>query len=156
MKKISKSKGNKVALRIVQKTGHPEVTKVIDAKKHIEIIVTPMDNRTSTVKDHGECAMAVACKRQQNADAVIISMKSAYVIKGNVAYRYQVPTSTSREVVSFDRSGGFAPGKYQLRAPSLTNRLGTYWLAKNPKKRPPIRPRVRHVTQNVRTSLLAK
>jgi CheY-specific phosphatase CheX len=87
------------ALRIVKKF-FPEVTDVEDAEKSQVIEVT--------------CAMAVACKRKYNLDGVIISVKTAYLIKGKKAKRFSLPESVSREIVSFDRDSGFAAGQYRL------------------------------------------
>lgn len=104
------------ALSIVRKY-FPEVNKVSDAKASLSIEVTKHDDQVATKKAHKGCAMAVACKRKLNLDGVIISVKTAYMIKGNKAIRFRVPERVSREVVSFDRGGGFEPGKYKLNKP---------------------------------------
>jgi hypothetical protein len=75
-------------------------------------------------KDHKTCAMAVACKRKLGLDGVLISVKTAYLVRGKVAQRYLLPESVSREVVSFDRGAGFAPGKYKLSKMPKSLRLG--------------------------------
>lgn len=93
------------ALRLVQKY-YPEVTKVIDGKKPIRVEVTKKDSNSAAVRDHKACAMAVACKRKLNLDGVLISVSTAYLVKGKKATRFQLPPSVSREVVSFDRHGG--------------------------------------------------
>jgi len=92
----------------------PKVVKVKDAYEILKVTVTDADNKSSLVKDHNACAMAVACKHKTKADGVIISVTSAYIIKGDEATRYKLPGSVSREVVSFDRKAGFMPGDYQL------------------------------------------
>jgi hypothetical protein len=101
---------------------HPEVTKVVDAKKNITIKVTDEDCRGSTSKAPNECAMATAFKRTY--DGAIISVASAYLVKGKTAYRYKVPITVAREIVTFDRHHDFAPGEYRLTAPRGTQRLG--------------------------------
>jgi hypothetical protein len=58
------------------------------------------------------------------ADGVIVAVTKAYVIIGNRATRYALPESVSREVVSFDREAGFAPGVYMMRPPKPTDKLG--------------------------------
>ena len=111
------------ALQIVQKF-FPNVKHVLDADKPITVEVTKQDNLSAARRNHKACAMAVACKKKTQADGVIISVKTAYVIKGNQAIRYKMPESASREIVSFDRNAGFGVGEYTLRAPGKTERLG--------------------------------
>jgi hypothetical protein len=88
--------------------------------------VTEKDEKASKKKDHGECAMATAVKRQEKATSVIISASTAYVIRGAEAVRYKVPEAVSREVVSFDRGSSFEAGDYKLKAIPKSGRLGTY------------------------------
>jgi hypothetical protein len=111
------------ALEIVQKY-FPEVTKVVDAKESITIEVTDKDNKSASVRNHKACAMAVACKKKEHADGVIVSISKAYVIKGGTATRYEVSEHAVREIVSFDRNAGFTPGDYTLKAPCARQRLG--------------------------------
>jgi hypothetical protein len=92
----------------------PEVTKVVDATESITAQVTSRDNKTGSVKDARDCAMARACKREFDLDGVIISLSTAYTIKGDTATRYAVPTSLAREIVTFDRAKQFEPGTYRL------------------------------------------
>src|ERR1700690_1730496 len=113
------------ALQIV-KEYFPEVTDVEDGTKDIEVEVTKRDNDSADVRNHKGCAMAVACKRKQEADGVIISVNTAYIIKGKKAKRYKLPESVSREVISFDRNGGFSPGEYHLRPPRTSEVLGAH------------------------------
>lgn len=146
-----------VALKIVQKY-HPKVKRVVDAKKPIVITVTPEDGTTDGVRDHTKCAFAQACERQEHADAAIVSVRSAYVVKGDKAVRYRVPETVSREVVAFDRSNGdgFAPGKYQLKVYSKRDRIGNYRPSgKHNGKKPTHTPKLRHFTGGIRSSLLA-
>jgi hypothetical protein len=101
------------ALSIVNKY-FPEVTEVEDAEDAITVEVTKHDESVATRKAHKTCAMAVAAKREMHLDGVIISVKTAYMVKGKKAIRFSVPEHVSREVVSFDRGAGFQPGKYKL------------------------------------------
>lgn len=110
-------------LRIVQKF-FPEVTSVTDAVKPIQIEVAQADSKNAKVRNHQACAMAVACKRAMKADGVIVALTKAYVIMGKRAVRYQLPESVSREVISFDREAGFAPGTYQMSVPNPNAKLG--------------------------------
>lgn len=114
------SKG-KSALGIVRKY-HPNVTKIVEAKKDLHIEVTKDDCRKSKSKSPSSCAMARACSREY--DGAIISLAVAYMIKGDTAIRYMVPQSVSREIVSFDRNHNFAPGEYQLKKVTKANKLG--------------------------------
>lgn len=111
------------ALKIVQEF-FPDVKRVIDAKEQYVVEVSTNDNNSAKVRNHRACAMAVACKRMTKADGVIVSVKTAYIIQGGVATRFHLPESASREVVSFDRNAGFAPGTYTLNPPSKGHQLG--------------------------------
>src|ERR1051326_6531211 len=84
------------ALKIVQKF-YQNVTAVKDATKSLEIQVESKDVKSSSVRNHKECALAHACKRLQDVDGVIMSVSTAYIIKGDIAYRYQVPETASRD-----------------------------------------------------------
>ena len=139
------------ALEIVRKF-HPEVTTVRDANKDIMISVTSKDVNSSEVKKHKNCALAVACKRQ--FDGAIVSLKTTYLIRGTVATRYLTTESASREIVSFDRKGGFSVGDYKLKKPSPTLRLGS---GRQPSEKGGNRkqspPRFQHRTDNVREKI---
>jgi hypothetical protein len=144
------------ALSVVKKF-FPEVTKVTDGKKAITIEVTAADDRTATKRAHKTCAMAVACKRKFDLDGVVISVATAYLVKDKKATRYQLPPSVSREVVSFDRDGGFRPGEYQLSAIPKSNRLGREPQGKHQggPSVDKVRPLVHH-TEGIRTALGSK
>ena len=109
------------ALELVR-SRYADVTKVVDAKKPLEIEVTAADLAKAKTKDHQNCALAQACKRA--FDGAIVSLSTAYVVRGKTATRYVIPPTVSREIVAFDRSGGFIPGEYHFNAPPLTERLG--------------------------------
>jgi hypothetical protein len=138
------------ALHIVQKE-FPQVTNVIDADKPITIEVTEADSKNARLKNHKKCALAEACKRKEHADGVLISIGTAYVIKGNRAIRYRVPELTAREIVSFDRHGGFQPGVYELKTNHASAKIGADHRGGSytgTGKR-----RTKHRTENIRTSL---
>ena len=115
------NKKQKSVLSIVRKY-HPEVTQVVDASKSIEISVSKADCKSGKFSEPDNCAMAKAFQREH--DGAIISLSSAYIIDGTKAVRYKVPESVSREIVSFDRNHQFAPGEYQLRPPSASEKIG--------------------------------
>lgn len=110
------------ALQIVRKFA-PGVTKVVDAAANTTIEVTKANTESKAVKNHQECALAVACKQKMKLDDVIISRSMAYLIRGKTAVRYKLPENVSREIVAFDRGGKFAAGEYDLKKPQPTNLL---------------------------------
>lgn len=133
----------------------PDVSKVIDAKRDLFIEVTKHDDKAGKKGKHQECALAVACKRKYNADSVLISRSTAYIIKGKKATRFHLPSTVSREITSFDRGAGFEPGVYELHRPS-TKLTGKKHGGKAPNhsKRDNSRPkRFIHRTSNIRFSL---
>jgi hypothetical protein len=155
-----RNKIGRVALGVVQKFA-PKVKSVRDADDDLMVEVTSKDEKASKRKDHGECAMAVAVKRQEKATSVIISSRTAYVIKGTEAVRYKVPEAVSKEVVSFDRGSSFESGDYKLKAFPKSGRLGSYH-AKDTRE-DNSRPRTGgaakrfiHHTANIRERLKAK
>lgn len=95
----------------------PGVSSVEDATRALTIEVTRGDEARATRKAHKDCALAVACKRSKGLDGVIVSVKTAYLIKGTKAIRYNLPERVSREIISFDRGSRFEPGVYQLITP---------------------------------------
>jgi hypothetical protein len=153
------------ALDIVRRY-FPDVKTVKDAEEEAHIQVTTRDNQHAKVKNHTSCAMAVACKRAYQADGVIISISVAYIIKNGVAIRFRLPESIAREVVSFDRKGGFAPGEYKMLAPDQKHTVNgkrhgpphdpteerDVDLPKNPLKK----HRFVHFTEGIRTVLGSK
>lgn len=95
---------------------YPNVTQCHDAKRPVEIEIKARDVNTATKKDATACAMANAICREWKADEAVIGLSYSYVIKGNTAMRFLTPLSVQREIVSFDRSKDFRPGKYHLAA----------------------------------------
>lgn len=102
----------------------PNVKSVTDADDNAVVEVTTTDVKNSAKKDLNGCAMAVAAKRQFHATGMIVAPSVAYVIKHDKAIRFQLPTSVQKEIVSFDRGGGFASGTYQLNYPKKSQRIG--------------------------------
>jgi hypothetical protein len=139
------------ALAIVRKY-FPKVEEVADGDKAINVEVTKADSNSAAVRNKEGCAMAVACKRKTKADGVLVARSVAYIIKGKTATRYDVPQSVQKEIVSFDREAGFAPGNYQLVPTSPANRFGEY-RGYSPKTRMGKAPRFSHHTTGIRTAL---
>jgi hypothetical protein len=124
-------KYGKSALKIIQKY-YPAVKVVLDAKSDIGINVTATDCAKATMKAPNNCAMARAFKR--NFDGAIVSTAVAYLILDKTAYRYMVPQSVTRELVSFDRHKEFAPGGYYLCRPTGSEKLGPRKYALKPER----------------------
>lgn len=103
---------------------YPEVTKVVDAKRGTKVTVTTKDCENGVGKAPNICAIAKAAMRHY--DGAIISLSRAYLIKGSVAYRYEVPGHVTRELVVFDRSHQFNPGVYRLERMAKDHRFGEH------------------------------
>ncbi|CAM5998729.1 unnamed protein product [Sphagnum balticum] len=146
------------ALSIVQQA-FPNVNKVVDATEDSVIEVTRRDTSSATVRNHKACAMAVACKRKLKLDGVIMSISTAYLIKGDTATRYLVPTAVGREITAFDRNAAFEPGEYRLKAAPETAKLGGVRgtiPAKSGRANGNLSKRFRHKTEGIRASLGSK
>src|SRR6267142_2410552 len=145
------------ALALVKKF-FPEVKTVTDAKKNVNIEVTNADDKAAAKKSHKTCAMAVACKRKFKLDGVVISVNRAYLVKGDRARRFVLPPSVEREVVSFDRGGGFEPGEYELSKVPKGSTLGRKKSKANGKEgaHSPGQPKHIHRTGGIRVSLGSK
>ncbi|MDA4119962.1 MAG: hypothetical protein OK436_05190 [Thaumarchaeota archaeon] len=144
------------AISVVRKF-FPEVKFIEDAGRNAMIEVTKADEASAKRKSHKTCAMAVACKRKFSLDGVVISVNTAYLVKGDTAKRYVLPQSVSREVVSFDRDGGFAPGEYQLSKVPEARKLGKHDTGNGHGPNGHVKERVfRHHTEGIRTSLGSK
>jgi hypothetical protein len=113
--------GGKSALSIVRKY-HPKVTRILDSREDVTVIVTADDCAKSKSKAADECAMATACMRKH--DGAIISLARAYLIDGKTAHRFSVPDGLTREIISFDRNHDFRPGAYTLKKIPKADRLG--------------------------------
>lgn len=99
---------------------------MLDANKPIVVDVTPADCRKADRKNPEQCALARAVERMYKDQGVV----SAYFFRScawleykDKLVRYHLPPSMQKEIVSFDRGAGFAPGKYQL---SKVAESGTY------------------------------
>jgi hypothetical protein len=101
------------SLRMVRQY-FPKVETVEDANKAAIIEVTAAHIAKAVRKAHRVCALAIACKEFFIADGIIIGLTTAWVIKGEMAYRYKLGDSISREITSFDRGSDYDVGLYQL------------------------------------------
>lgn len=150
-KPTRKQKKHSNALTRVRKY-FPNVERVRDANRSINIRVKPEDSKTGARKDPSDCALARAACREGIADSAIIGIGFSYLIKKNVATRYQTSVGVGREIVSFDRHQDFAPGiDYALRRPSKSSRLGKkQWDQTGPHKTERPGPISVHRTANIR------
>lgn len=94
----------------------PQVNRVADSTKSLKVTVTERDCKNAKERKEDDCAMAHALEREVKCDGAIVRPRVAYIIRGDLAIKYQVPESVSREIVSFDRHHDFRPGEYQLSA----------------------------------------
>jgi hypothetical protein len=143
------------ALSIVQKF-YPKVRTVMDGSEPVTIEVSRRDCESKAVKNHRECALALACKRHFEINGVVIALRVAYLVNGNKAYRYGLGEAIAREITAFDRNGGFEPGEYTLLVPS--HRIGDPRSSGGRKYtkggKPQRRIEHRHITTDVRTLLV--
>lgn len=118
-----KPHGNNVLARL--RKMFPSIEKVVDATEGVLVAVTSADSKGGSKKDPKNCALAKACVRSKLCDAAVIGIGNSYLIKDNVATRYQTSIGVSREITSFDRHQDFATGKdYLLSKVSPQKRLG--------------------------------
>lgn len=95
-----------------------------DATKPLRLEVAHEDIAQAKLKNHGECAFAVACRRSYDIQAAYFLRSTAYIQAGKQLLRYQLPGSVMREIVAFDRSRAMEPGSYHLKPPARSGTLG--------------------------------
>lgn len=98
---------------------------LVDATKDLHIEVIKPDVAHARKNDPNKCAAALSIQRIMKAEAEVhISRTYIKDEKSKVWIRFVTPASISREIISFDRAGGFEPGKYILKAPNNSMKLG--------------------------------
>ena len=153
MAKSKSQKQNKIPLpRSVQRL-FPNVDYAVDATDSIELSVNRSDCKGAKKLDPTNCAMARAAQRELHADAAIIGISTSYIIKNNVATRYQTPDSVRSEIVSFDRHSDFTPGDYYLIPKSPSTKFGTGKPGNTGRKNKTAKRKVHH---SARVRILAK
>ena len=130
----------------------PELQHVKDAKKRLVVEVTARDRSAAKKLRHKECALALACRRQFHLDGVLIARSRAYLVREGTATRYELPMAIQKEVVSFDRGGGFDPGQYELLKPARLLGPGGGGRKRKSRSRT-AKPRRRHLVGKVRVSI---
>lgn len=112
MSVLSEQRVPKIVARI--RRYFPDVDRVVDATKSIEVEVISKDVDRAKQKREDCCAMAKACERLPGVDGAIIKTSTAFIIRGHTATKFMVPDCVTKEIISFDRHGDFHPGKYYL------------------------------------------
>ncbi len=80
------------------------------------IIVMQRDVKRGVRGDPAKCAFACASKRiDPDVIAVRFQLTRAYIEYADRTEQYRLPQSMTREIVTFDRGGQFAPGEYELK-----------------------------------------
>lgn len=133
----------------------PQVNRVADSTKSLTVTVTERDCKNAKEKKEDDCAMAHALERELKCDGAIVRPTVAWVIKGDLAVKYQVPGSVAREIVSFDRHHDFRPGEYQLSAVYKCRRMDAPGRAstEKPGRRKHLKtrtPLVTHISDGIR------
>ena len=130
----------------------PGLRHVKDAKGRLVVTVAARDKAAAKKLRHKECALALACRRQFHLDGVLIARSRAYLVKGDTATRYELPMAIQKEIVSFDRGGGFDPGQYALLKPARLLGPGGGGRTRKSRSRT-AKPRRRHLVGKVRVSI---
>ena len=99
---------------------------VVDGTKAIQIEITKHDTQLASRQDHGNCAVARACMKQEGTDAIVhISRVFLKMKNKDIWVRYIVKNDLRTEIVSFDRGGNFEPGVFTLYPIQPAQKLGT-------------------------------
>lgn len=134
------------------KTLKIEGKKVKDAKKRLQITITPQDVKYGAKKDANFCAAAMALMRQEGCDEAKVHATRTYVKKAGQWFRYETPPALRSEVVAFDRGGTFEPGEYELipPRPSQVQGMRAKRAPSQSRHEPPKTRRKQHITTGVR------
>ncbi len=98
---------------------------LVDASDDLDIEIRAGDVSSATQKDPANCAAANAAKRVLQTE-VEVHLSRIYIKDKKRWIRFITPEHISREIVSFDRGAVFEPGEYTFKAPSGSQRLGSY------------------------------
>lgn len=95
----------------------------VNARKPLDITVTKRDTVRGIVKDPECCALALACRRvDPRVKAAYFFKTTAWLQYDSKLVGYALSGALQKEIVSFDRSGIFAPGAYVL-SPSMSRKI---------------------------------
>ena len=97
-----------------------------DASQDRKISVTAVDLKGSVCKDHQNCVIARAIKREMNAEWVDVGANTVIVKpwSSKKYLRYRLNSKAKEQVRFFDKEGNFAPCYVVLSAPSPSHLLG--------------------------------
>lgn len=125
---------------------------VVDAAENVALVITKDDVNNSKQKDPGNCAAAMAGRREFKTDVRVFLTRTFVKDPQHKRWiRFATPDAITREIVAFDRGAAFDPGEYELKAPTAAMRRGYKQTGGkatgNGKKM-----RKRHITGNVRVN----
>lgn len=102
---------------------------VVDARKPFRFVVNEDDVKKADPKSPKTCAIAMSVRRFTGSPAVAVYHRFAYIPfdkKGDgkmVIERFMPSLRTRHAIESFDRTGVFPPGEYQMNPPSESARF---------------------------------
>ncbi len=127
--------------------------KVVDATKDLVLILMQSDVDLASRKKNHSCAVAKACARQEQMEA-LIHLTRVYLRNGKDHWtRYVLPPSLRGELIAFDRGGTFIPDTYVLLAPTKTQKLGKHLGGKRGKHNPSALRKKPAYVKDIRASL---
>lgn len=87
---------------------------VFDANKSITVEILVEDVRKGKKLDPGQCAAALACKREFKVKEAYVNIGRTYIRQKDHWLRYTTSASLAREIAAVDKGGRFSPGEYTL------------------------------------------
>lgn len=108
----------------MSKLTHINGIPVQDAKRNFKVDVLPVDIKSASIKQPGNCAVARACKRELGVTEALVHLTRVYLLQGNRYIRYEAPRSMRDEIIAFDRGGRFEPTSFVLKPVPQDRRLG--------------------------------
>ena len=139
--------------------GFADVTQLVDTDKPLKVKVKKANVDDALCRVPGYCAIALALKDDPSILDGRVGATVAYVVykdEPDTAYRFTVRGLTQQMVKAFDGTGTygekgafFAPGSYELAAPTPSQQLGAwadrqYGRSANPRPRAYTMP-LRHI-----------
>lgn len=101
----------------------PDLKYVKDATKNLTLEILECDIAKAVRNDPTKCAIQIGAKHSTHCEDIIVGRSTAYIKKGEMAVRYIVPIGAQKELIAFDRGGGFLAGTYELKKPWAGNTL---------------------------------
>lgn len=135
---------------------NPKGLPIMDARKPIQVEVTPTDVRKGSKLEPSSCAFALALKRETHCVEARVFRTVTYVTYKTRIVRFHTPEAAARELIVFDRGGAFEAAEYTFRPFPKTLRLranGGRQKPTGPKKRKGNGTRPHHITAMVRKAV---